>query len=159
MKKQRDSQRSKLYGWELAELGSAWLVTDKENTPLGEAGAQRLVNEVWAQEWAHLGSVPKIRVMNNRGRGTATGHLIKLSGSYRVTQTTWYVLHELTHSIQRRRRDLGPDSWDLAAHGPEFCQEYARLLDVYTAARYGDVIQSMREARLKVSPTHPAAFR
>jgi hypothetical protein len=151
MKKTRDSQRSKLYGWERAELKTAWLVIDKENTPLGEAGAQSLVNRVWDEFADDLGAAPKVRVMGNRGRGTARWTHILLSSSYRTTQTMWYVLHETAHVIQQRQRT------ELAAHGPEFCELYARLLDKYTAARYADVIASMKDARLKVSEGQPSS--
>lgn len=144
MRKIRDSQRSKLYGWERAELKTAWLVLDKDNTPLGEAGAQALVNEAW-EDYSSLGLPPKVRVMGNRGRGTAWFTYIKLSSSYSTTQTRWYVLHELAHVIQLRNR------LNVASHGPEFCELYARLLDSHTTASYEHVIASMKDARLKVA--------
>jgi hypothetical protein len=146
MKKPRDSQRSKLYGWERSELKTEWLVTDKENTPLGEAGCQKLVNEAWA-EFAYLGKPPTVRVMGNRGRGTAGFSYIKLSASYLSTQTKWYVLHELAHVIITRITAYPKKQ--VAGHGPEFCTQYARLLDKHTAARFADVIASMKDARLK----------
>ena len=141
MKRPRDSQRSRCYKWENTELKTAWLVIDKDNTPLGEIGARHLAQRVW-EELQLPGLTPLVRVMGNRGRGTSRPGIILLSSSYQTTQTTWYILHELSHAILSSRRDI-------AYHGPEFCDLYARLLDKYTAARYADVIESMKEAGLK----------
>ncbi len=155
MKRPRDSQRSKLYGWEGSELKTAWLVIDIDNTPLGEATAQRLVNMAWKEFSRRPDTAPVVRVMRNRGRGSASYNRILLSSSYLSTQTTWYVLHELAHVIMMRSFGL----WEFAVHGPEFCELYARLLDKYTAARYADVIASMKDARLKVSPKGILLYR
>ncbi len=145
MKKIRDSQRSKLYTWERDELKTAWLVIDKDNTPLGETGAQSLVNLAW-DEFVGLigGDRPTVKVAGNRGRGAARWSLILLSSLYLTSQTTWYVLHELAHVIQMRMEI------QIAWHGPEFCDLYARLLDKYTAANYKHVIESMKESGLKL---------
>ena len=141
----RDFQRSRLYSWERADLKTAWQVLPEDNEPLGEAGAQELARTVWAREERCFGSPPMVRVMNNRGRGSAFRHEIRLSGSYRTTQTRWYILHELAHVIHLREGAV------VASHGPEFCLLYAQLLDRYTSANFRDVVNSMRDAGLKVA--------
>jgi len=145
----RDFQRSKLYGWERAQLKTAQLVEPEDNVPLGEKGAQDLVREIWRDFCPELGVMPKVRVMGNRGRGCATGNWIKLSSSYATTQTRWYVIHELTHSILERRRHYTEPP--IAAHGPEFCQLYAELLDRYSSAWRPKVLGSMKGAGLRLS--------
>ena len=148
MRRPRDSQRSKLYGWERAELKTGRLVDDRDNVPLGEKGAQRLVREIWYAYCPELGDAPLVRVMGNRGRGVAFPHLIKLSSSYATTQTRWYVIHELTHSIIARRTSY--PAIEPAAHGPEFCALYANLLHRFSSADRPLVVGTMRGARLKV---------
>lgn len=149
----RDSQRSKLYRWEREDLRTAWQVLPEDNTPLGERRAQELVNSIWESEerCAGLGRPPKVRVMGNRGRGSAWYDIIKLSSTYLTTQTRWYVIHELAHVIHLREGAV------VASHGPEFCELYAQLLDRHTTANYWHVVASMREARLKVSSFATAA--
>lgn len=142
MKRPRDSQRSRCYKWENENLKGEWLILPKDNTPLGGIGAQLLVLEVW-KELRCSGIEPTVRVKGNRGRGAARPGIILLSRSYPTTQTTWYVLHELAHMILWHSH--------IAWHGPEFLEQYARLLDKYTAASYEHVVQSMHEAGLKTS--------
>jgi len=144
MKRPRDSQRSKLYKWELEKLKSEDLIGPEDNTPLGEAGAQKLVRETWAAYCPELGDPPTVRVMNNRGRGCGGSKKILLSGWYKTTQTRWYVLHELAHSITLRRKFSG--AW----HGPEFAALYANLLHRFTTANRAKIVGSMRNSRLKV---------
>tara|TARA_R110002167_G_scaffold143958_2_gene333715 strand:- start:55183 stop:55632 length:450 start_codon:yes stop_codon:yes gene_type:complete len=149
MRRPRDSQRSKLYGWERAELKTGRLVQPEDNVPLGEKGAQDLVREIWRDFCPELGVMPRVIVMGNRGRGIAFPTLIKLSSSYATTQARWYVIHELTHSILDRRRHYTDPQ--VASHGPEFCQLYAELLGRYSSARYAALIRgSMKGAGLKI---------
>jgi len=150
-KRIRDNQRSKLYAWERADLKTAWQILPGDNVPLGERGAQVLVNSIWMAEDRCFGPPPKVRVMGNRGRGSAWYDTIKLSSQYPTSQTRWYVIHELAHVIHLREGAL------VASHGPEFCELYAQLLDRHTAANYHHVVESMREARLKVSSFAMAA--
>tara|TARA_R110000737_G_scaffold47134_1_gene67008 strand:+ start:1555 stop:1983 length:429 start_codon:yes stop_codon:yes gene_type:complete len=141
----RDSQRSKLYGWENSYLETAKLVRAQDNVPLGEKGAQALVRDVW-MDFRHLGRMPSVKVFGNRGRGWANGTMIKLSSQYETTQTRWYVLHEIAHCIMIKG---GKDH--LASHGPEFCAVYADLLDKYSTGWRPELVGSMKGSGLKVS--------
>jgi len=144
----RDSQRSKLYGWERAELKTGRLMPHEDNVPLGEDGAREFLEHVWSDYCPQLGKPPVIRVMGNRGRGSAWPHKILLSSRYGATQTRWYILHELAHVIRKR---LPEASWDEAPHGPEFCATYLELLTRYTAGCGPKLQGSMQGYRLKVS--------
>tara|TARA_R110002167_G_scaffold93122_1_gene249761 strand:+ start:12853 stop:13281 length:429 start_codon:yes stop_codon:yes gene_type:complete len=141
----RDSQRSKLYGWELAHLESAKLLRAEDTVPLGEKGAQDLVRLVWL-DFRGLGRMPAVKVLGNRGRGWTNGTMIKLSSQYLATQTRWYVLHELAHCIM-----IKDGRSHLADHGPEFCAVYADLLDTYATGWRPELVGSMKGAGLKVS--------
>tara|TARA_R110000737_G_scaffold144455_1_gene174630 strand:+ start:165 stop:602 length:438 start_codon:yes stop_codon:yes gene_type:complete len=141
----RDTQRSRLYGWELAQLQSTTLLRAEDTVPLGEEAAQKLVIHVWL-DFRGLGRTPSLKVMGDRGRGWTNGTMIKLSSQYLDTQTRWYVLHEIAHCILIKG---GKDH--LASHGPEFCAVYADLLDKYATGWRPELVGSMKSAGLKVA--------
>ena len=140
----RDTQRSKLYGWELAHLETARLLRAEDTVPLGEEGAQAIVQEVW-MDYRHMGRMPIVKIMGSRGRGWTNGRIIKLSSQYLATQSRWYVLHEMIHSRQGH----------LADHGPEFCALYAGMLDEYATGWRPELVGSMKSSGLKVAPRYP----
>jgi hypothetical protein len=157
MRRPRDSQRSKLYGWEFSKL-YGWELSNLKTERLGLAEefrtrlsvyeTQELVYEVW-RSFAPVGTrVPDVRLMGNRGRGAwfPSEWEIRLSTQYDATCHAWYVLHETAHALMTAR---GLDT-NTASHGPQFCAAYANLLGRFTNLSRGDVVCSMRAARLKV---------
>jgi hypothetical protein len=103
-RRERDTQRSKVYAWERSEFG--W---DKEVMSLEQC--QALARSIRPGVWAGDGC----------GRRAACAvpqeNVIKLP---KWARTKWVVLHEVAHLI----------AWDgrRAAHGREFMAEYLDLL-------------------------------
>jgi len=148
--RQRDSQRSRLYAWEVAVFRDSALLSPEYRNALGEKEAHDLVAKIWA-DWGMgaetLTRAPRVRIMNNRGRGCFDfgRWMILLSGQYEPTRSAWYILHETAHAIIHARGGTY-----LAPHGPEFCAVYASLLGRYTNVSRGTIAHAMRGARIKV---------
>ena len=138
MKRERDTQRGKLYGAEGAVFTSEEAAFhDKANKQLETVTeCQQLVNRITNSQWWSKKFVPRwmiggkfvgprhvIKVTDGRGARKATaragGRVINLPRWYR---RRWIILHELTHCLTFRT-----DGHKVEAHGLEFAGELYRL--------------------------------
>lgn len=132
----RDSQRSKVYGWERL------LNPKDEQEELSLAECEQLVKDVWAAYRPHQ-RLP--RVADGRGTRNATG------SSWKINLPLWSrnritVLHETAHSLN----PPGP------AHGPDFVRLLIELLERWALLPRRQLLDSARVAKVKIGRTSAA---
>lgn len=145
----RDTQRSRLYAWEISNLeDSPLFLQQTDRTPLALDEARALVNRIWASRNASPLGPPWLRILGNRYRGSYLHreHEIRLSSRHLASCHAWYVVHEATHALVFRTAE--GRKW--ADHGPEFCALYASLLGEFTSGDEDEIRTSMLAAGLKV---------
>jgi len=155
VKRQRDSQRSKLYAWERQYVDgrptwASWAERHEtgKHPKMTLAECQALVNKVWRSYFGPGPTPPEVK----DGRGSRRA----LAGFFHISLPRWArtrhsVLHEVTHSILDRSC-----RYDLAGHGPEFVRIYCELLVRYDGRKLGELTRSARASRLKVAS--PSAY-
>jgi hypothetical protein len=180
MSKARDSQRSKVYNWEMASIpgwqGGTWVTVPmrRYRTADGEETVYqqrcRIDNEMSLDECAAL--IAKVWAAyrpTHRLPKVTPGHMARQATgcSYRIDLPRWarqplVVLHETAHSIlplvRWDERDSAhlPDGGTIksvAWHGPEFVRLYIELLVRYYAPARGlrgELLRSARAAKIKI---------
>ncbi len=152
-KRQRDSQRSKVYKAETA----AGFDKHQPDPDLRDMPALvRFVRRVWRSKrlraaWPKCGGDPPV-VRDGRGHRNATG------SAYRVTLPVWsrnrlVVLHELAHAVTHRQY-----GWATAGHGHEFCAVFLKLVLWHLGRDAHDRLKAGFKAhRVKFRPPRRAA--
>ena len=138
MRRPRDSQRSKVYAWELAN-------TENYTAPtLSLTECRELVRRVWA---AYRPGAQPPEFADGRGvsRGGAWGSF-QISLPKR-SRTRPNVLHETAHTLLA--------SQPYASHGPEWLRLQIELLARLAGFRRADLLRSARGAGLRVARSVP----
>lgn len=144
-RRQRDSQRQRVYDWE-----NRYFSTDTEMKEfLSEEEAHDWLSFIWAD--LDL-SFKKPRLVYSdrhrrrafyRGPSPGTLHFPKSDDWLR---RRWVFIHELAHSLHSQINDKE------AAHGPAYCGIYAELIGYATNQPVDKIIDNMKESgRLKVT--------
>lgn len=109
----RDNQRSRVYAWERAVIGSDFYTPDFETLDQCE----EFLHPIWRAErgrYGHAKAKPPVISRNLWGQRSATaslwGHELKLP---RWSRSRWVILHETAHLLIRGNRRGGD-------HGPRF---------------------------------------
>lgn len=136
----RDNQRQKAYNWEHRHLRFG---------PQNRSLTLEECDEFIAKACERYG-VPKPVLKDGRGCRIARG------GMGAITLPRWarsvtVTLHEVAHSITSRRHP------GTAWHGPEWMRVFVDLLEVFGGHKRTDLMASVREARLKISPATACA--
>lgn len=138
--RQRDNQRSRVYGWERAHI-------EKHFTePLQREGLQVFTNT--ALGLYSIGPV-KIRTHAGRGRCAAFSYEIRYANGMWHKADLGCVLHESSHVIVRQTYPSA------AGHGKEFMGVYINLLHAFGVADKQYLKATARAMRVKISSVVP----
>lgn len=149
----RDSQRSRLYGWENTVF-DMYTYSSQASPVMALAECEALIHKVWRRHSPrlHRGTT---EAAYNAPRVTDGRRARRATGSYwRISLPRWsrqppVVLHELAHALLTSVR------CSLAAHGPEFARVYIELLVRYCGRDRAELLASAKAARVKVAPWAP----
>lgn len=135
----RDTQRSKVYAWERADIWPDGISAQDHEPEMSLEECLIFIARVW-QDYT---TAPPPRVRQGRRGATARG------GRYRITlptwaQNKWVILHELAHALLAYRQSIEP--W----HGPEFARHYIDLLATYLKVSKTELTRSARKRKIKV---------
>lgn len=152
----RDYQRSRVYAAEKAAFGRAEDWKDRVATV---SAMERYVKDLSAdREWTDLVWPEQWTVKDGRGRrrgGASAGPGWGLITVPRFARAKWYVLHEVSHVVTTLTYGVG-----VAAHGPEFCGVYLRLVQKEMGRQAADALfEAFVEQGADVAPSWELLWR
>jgi hypothetical protein len=139
----RDSQRGRLYAWEDR------VVAPRDGTLVERGAAQAMMDAIWAD----LGLRYPPRVERLPAQATATIASANRLCIFLPEQTpSFCVLHELAHAM------TSTEDGRSDGHGPVFVGIYLQLLVRYMRLDAAELLESVREAGLRVAPEAQPVF-
>ena len=139
----RDRQRGRLYAWEER------VVAPGDRTVVARTAAQGLVNAIWA-EWG-LRYPPLVEPLPLQATATAAS-ANRLSIFLPEQTASWCLLHELAHAM------TSTEDGHSDGHGPVFLGVYVQLLARYMRLDAADLLISLQQAGLRVTPDARPVF-
>lgn len=129
----RDSQRSKVYAWESANIA----IHDRNVVTFDQI--EPIVRFVWSNEGLQF--PPLVEKINGNKAGDAT----RLCVRFQKRTYTWIILHELSHSMCATADGYSNK------HGSLFLGLYLRLCSKYLGLNLDNLKQSAKDFGLEVS--------
>jgi hypothetical protein len=143
LRQPRDSQRGQVYAWEDRT------VAPRDRSVIARSAAQAMVDAIWAE--LGLRYPPRVEPLPRQATATiasANRLLVQLP-----EQTpSFCLLHELAHALSTTQ-DGQSDG-----HGPVFLGLYVQLLVRYLRLDRAALLDSLRDAGLRVSPEARPVF-
>jgi len=132
----RDSQRQKVYNAEFSALSRDGLMSLDEC----QAYIDSITKTAW---WRHRSRLRHVEVVAGARNGRAWAHYGRIRTSP-GSRSKPVLLHELSHN-------LTPNTYDVAAHGPEFCANLLALVRQFLGEEEAEKLKaSLKSYKVKV---------
>lgn len=138
----RDLQKNAVYAWERQNV----MPFDRNVVPFEQI--ESIVKYVWASE--KLSFPPLVEKLPSQARKGGDGCRTKVR--FQGATYTFIILHELAHAL------TGICTGETNKHGALFMGMYCQLLNRYLNLDFDKLVQSAKEAGLKVKPDAKPVF-